>query len=40
MRNQRGYTLVELLFVCGFIGALCAVGFLIYIVAHFVIKFW
>ena len=40
MKNQKGYTVTELLIVILFIAMLIAAGFIVYAVIHFVGKFW
>lgn len=40
MFKQRGWTLTELLAVLAVLAGLAIVGVTIWVIAHFVIKFW
>jgi len=40
MKNQKGYTLMELVIVLGGIATLIGACFLVYVLWHFVAKFW
>lgn len=40
MNKQNGYTLVELLMVIWFLVCVCIGGALLYVLWHFVSKFW
>lgn len=40
MRNQKGWTVVELIMGVALVGVLCLGGLALYALAHFVMKFW
>lgn len=40
MRNQKGFTLVELFFVMWVFVVLGVVGTVLYVAGHFIAKFW
>ena len=40
MKNQKGVTLVELIVTVGALASLAIGGVLLYVVFHFVAKFW
>ena len=40
MKKQRGYTLVEMFIVLAFLGIVAVGGVAIYVIAHFLSKFW
>lgn len=39
-KYQKGFTLIELIFVAGFIAAVCIGGGILYVAVHFISKFW
>jgi prepilin-type N-terminal cleavage/methylation domain-containing protein len=38
--NNRGYTIVELLIAITILASITLMGFICYILIHFIIKFW
>lgn len=40
MKYQRGFTIIELLVVVVGLGAIALFGTLLYVVAHFITKYW
>lgn len=40
MKNQNGYTLIELLVALGIIVQIIILGLLAWVAIHFILKFW